>query len=427
MFSEFRYEDFKSYREAEFPLAPLTLLIGTNASGKSNALEGIRFLSWLSQGQRLDDALRAVQEDDLTIRGTLDSLGYHGAQSFSLGCSLASTHPWEHFDVTLQVDEDELYIVQEKIHGDHSSVPLYQIAHSPEEYGYEVKVAYNNFARGGRKPKIACSNQRAIITQLDTPSRFGKEESQEKIPDITERFRQALGQILFLDPDPRRMREYSFENETELIGDGRNLSGVLYNLCQDSSRKNEILDFIEALPEQDFQNISFVETPRSEVMLKLTESFGGRDEAWHAPILSDGTLRVLAVGAAVLSAPEGSLIAIEEIDSGVHPSRAGMLLENIQRIAQKRNLRVVLTSHNPALLDSLPEESIPHVVCCYRDPDEGDSRLVRLEDLRKYPDLVARGPLGRLMTRGIIEQYLHEQVDPDAQRKKDREWLESVR
>jgi len=329
--------------------------------------------------------------------------------------------------VTLQVDEDELYIVQEKIHGDHSSVPLYQIAHSPEEYGYEVKVAYNNFARGGRKPQIACSNQRAIITQLDTPSRFGKEESQEKIPDITERFRQALGQILFLDPDPRRMREYSFENETELIGDGRNLSGVLYNLCQDSSRKNEILDFIEALPEQDFQNISFVETPRSEVMLKLTESFGGRDEAWHAPILSDGTLRVLAVGAAVLSAPEGSLIAIEEIDNGVHPSRAGMLLENIQRIAQKRNLRVVLTSHNPALLDSLPEESIPHVVCCYRDPDEGDSRLVRLEDLRKYPDLVARGPLGRLMTRGIIQQYLHEQVDPDAQRKKDREWLESVR
>ena len=67
MFSEFRYEDFKSYREARFPLAPLTLLIGTNASGKSNALEGIRFLSWLSKGQRLDDALRSVQEDDITI------------------------------------------------------------------------------------------------------------------------------------------------------------------------------------------------------------------------------------------------------------------------------------------------------------------------------------------------------------------------
>lgn len=427
MFSEFRYEDFKSYQDAEFPLAPLTLLIGTNASGKSNALEGIRFLSWLSQGRRLDDALRAVQEDDITIRGSLDTLGYHGSSSFSLGCSLTSTSPWEHFDVSLQVEEKEMYIVQERIHGEHSTVPLYQIAHSPEEYGYEVKVAYNNFARGGRKPQIACSNQRAIITQLDTPSRFGNEESQEKIPEITEQFRHALGQILFLDPDPRRMREYSFTNETELMGDGRNLSGVLYNLCENTDRKEEILDFIKALPEQDFQDISFVETPRSEVMVELTESFGGREEAWDAPILSDGTLRVLAVGAAVLSAPEGSLIAIEEIDNGVHPSRAGMLLESIQRIAQERNLRVILTSHNPALLDSLPDASVPHVVCCYRDPDEGDSQLIRLEDLRKYPDLVARGPLGRLMTRGIIEQYLHEQSDPEEQRKKDKAWLESVK
>jgi predicted ATPase len=427
MFSEFRYENFKSYREAEFPLAPLTLLIGTNASGKSNALEGIRFLSWLSQGQRLDDALRAVQEDDVTIRGSLDTLGYHGAGSFSLGCSLASTSPWEHFEVTLHIEGNDLYIAEESIYGDHSKVPLYEIAHSPDEYGYEVKVAYNNFAQGGRKPQIACSNQRSVLTQLDTPSRFNNEKSQETIPSVTEQFRRSLQQILFLDPDPRRMREYSFADEKKLIGDGRNLSGVLYNLCQDKDRKQEILDFIEALPEQDFQDISFVETPRNEVMVELTESFGGRKKAWDAPILSDGTLRVLAVGAAVLSAPEGSLIAIEEIDNGVHPSRAGMLLQSIQKIAEERNLRVVLTSHNPALLDSLPNGSVPHVVCCYRDPEDGDSRLVRLEDLQKYPDLVARGPLGRLMTRGIIEQYLHEQLDRKEQREKDRAWLESVK
>jgi predicted ATPase len=427
MFSEFRYESFKSYQEARFPLAPLTLLIGTNASGKSNALEGIRFLSWLSQGRRLDDALRAVQEDDVTIRGTLDTLGYHGTDSFSLGCSLTSTRPWEHFDVTLHVEEKDLYIVEESIHGDHSKVPLYEIAHSPDKYGYEVKVAYNNFARGGRKPQIVCSNQRAILTQLDTPSRLKEGKAREKIPKITERFRQALEHILFLDPDPRRMREYSFENETELRGDGKNLSGVLYNLCQQNGGKEAIFDFVKALPEQDFRDISFVKTPRNEVMVALTESFGGRSKAWDAPTLSDGTLRVLAVGAAVLSAPEGSLIAIEEIDNGVHPSRAGMLLENIQRIASDRNLRVILTSHNPALLDSLPDTAVPHVVCCYRDPENGDSRLVKLEDLRKYPDLVARGPLGRLMTRGIIERYLHEESEPEERKKKNREWLETLK
>jgi len=41
--------------------------------------------------------------------------------------------------------------------------------------------------------------------------------------------------------------------------------------------------------------------------------------------------------------------------------------------------------HNPALLDALPTETIPDVVCCYRDPDTGDSSLIRLEDLGYLP------------------------------------------
>ncbi|MFN7257459.1 MAG: AAA family ATPase [Microcystis sp.] len=47
--------NFKSYKEATLSLAPITFLIGANASGKSNALEAIRLLSWLAKGSRLDD------------------------------------------------------------------------------------------------------------------------------------------------------------------------------------------------------------------------------------------------------------------------------------------------------------------------------------------------------------------------------------
>ncbi len=53
MLTSITIRNFKSYHEATLPLAPLTLLIGANASGKSNAIEAIRFLSWLARGQRL--------------------------------------------------------------------------------------------------------------------------------------------------------------------------------------------------------------------------------------------------------------------------------------------------------------------------------------------------------------------------------------
>jgi AAA15 family ATPase/GTPase len=45
MLTEFTLANFKSYSTSRLPLAPLTVLIGANAAGKSNVLEGLRFLS----------------------------------------------------------------------------------------------------------------------------------------------------------------------------------------------------------------------------------------------------------------------------------------------------------------------------------------------------------------------------------------------
>jgi Fe-S cluster assembly ATPase SufC len=319
-------------------------------------------------------------------------------------------------------------IVGEAVKWPGSTVPLYTVVALAHEYSHEVQVQYNNFARGGVKPKIPCSDQQAIFTQLETPARFGAghAKAQKTIPEVVGKYRRFLQEILFLDPSPRAMRQYSFIVERSLKGDGSNLSSVLFDLCEKKNLKEKVLSFIKALPEQDIRDIGFLTTQRNEVMVQLTESFAGRGRVWDAPVLSDGTLRVLAVAAALLSAPEGSLVIIEEIDNGVHPSRAGMLLENVQNVAKARQVRVVVTTHNPALLDALPTPAIPDVVCCYRDPAEGDSRLVRLEQLRDYPQLVAQGPLGQLMTKGIIDRYVKDRTGLDERRARTAEWLKSI-
>ena len=48
--------------------------------------------------------------------------------------------------------------------------------------------------------------------------------------------------------------------------------------------------------------------PRGEVMVKLVETFGSELAEYDASQLSDGTLRILAVAAAMLSAPEEGLL-----------------------------------------------------------------------------------------------------------------------
>jgi len=138
----------------------------------------------------------------------------------------------------------------------------------------------------------------------------------------------------------------------------------------------------------------------------LTETFGAQTRDYDASLLSDGTLRVLSIAAAMLSAPEDSLVVIEEIDNGVHPSRARHLLKNIRDIAERRHLRVLLSTHNPALLDALPDSALPDVVFCYREPKDGSSRLLRLQDAPDYPELIAQGSLGALVTSGALERFV---------------------
>jgi len=46
----FSLANFKSFAAADLPLAELTVLVGANASGKSNLIEGLQLLSWLARG-----------------------------------------------------------------------------------------------------------------------------------------------------------------------------------------------------------------------------------------------------------------------------------------------------------------------------------------------------------------------------------------
>ncbi|MFM7787854.1 MAG: AAA family ATPase, partial [Microcystis panniformis] len=265
---------------------------------------------------------------------------------------------------------------------------LYKIDGDPNLHTDEISVTYNNFKKGKNKPHIPCSNRQAIFYQLETPSRFQQShtKSQKIIPAVTKVIRETLRNIVFLDPRPAEMRGYAYAKDDDIKEDGSNLSSVLYAVCQQGeTQKNKLLDFIRSLPEQDITDIRFIITDRNDVMVKLIESFGNKEHQIDAPLLSDGTLRVLAIAATLLSVNPGTFVIIEEIDNGVHPSRADNLVKQIREIALERKLRVLITSHNPALLDAVPDSDIGNVLCCYRDPQAGDSRIVRLADLERFP------------------------------------------
>lgn len=435
MLTAIALKNFKSYKSARLPLAPLTVLIGANASGKSNAIEGMRLLSWLAHGQKLSSIQYAVQKGDRVVRGRAENLPYRQTDHFGLGCEM-DQREWNRLNMTISRREDELHVSAETLTHLGATVPLYDLDLASSGHSTDVGVAYNNFARGRNKPHVTCNDQTAIFTQLTSPATFnGNQTSSQVIPDMAKRYERLLSNIFFLDPVPARMRDYSFPTDKRLQGDGGNLSGILFNLWSDKSSANEtvsaqrqdVLAFVQSLPEQDISGLGFLEEPRGGKLVYLTETFGEKSHDYDASLLSDGTLRVLAIAAAMLSSEEGSLVVIEEIDNGVHPSRAKHLLAKIREIAERRKLRVLLSTHNPALLDALPDRAIPDVVYCYRDPKDGASRLVRLEEIPDYPELMSQGALGYLSTSGVLERFVKNRPSSEARQASALTWLEHMK
>lgn len=431
MLTAFKLNNFKSFQdEAVLPLGgALTVLIGANAAGKSNVLEALRLLSWLASGNKLGAIQREVNRADKVVRGRVPDLFRRGELRFALGCQVHDAAGDSSLSMALELRGDDLHIVAEHMDTG-AGVPLYDMDQpSQGELATEAGVAYNNFSKGGNKPHIKVTDQMAVFAQLDSPASFhaNHRKAQQEIPKVCKAYQALLSNVLFLDPVPARMRDFSFLADKRLGGDGANLSSVLYQLWCEGELRGELLSFIQSLPEQDITGLDFLKGPRGDVMVQLIETFSGTPRRFEAALLSDGTLRVLAIAAAMLSAPEGSLVVIEEIDNGVHPSRAPHLLERIQAVAERRHLRVLLSTHNPAMLDALPDKAVPDVVFCYRDTRSGDSRLVRLGSLPDAPELFIQDSLGHLMTSGALDRFVKTHPGPEARKQQARAWLAALR
>ena len=61
----------------------------------------------------------------------------------------------------------------------------------------------------------------------------------------------------------------------------------------------------------------------------------------------------IAIVVALLTVAPHSLLLIEEVDNGLHPSRAKELVDMLKDLSRQRQVDVLCTTHNPVLLDEL--------------------------------------------------------------------------
>lgn len=425
-------KNFKSYKEATLPLAPLTLLIGANASGKSNAIEAFRFLSWVAGGERLSTLKNRVNDSDKIIRGNVSDLPFRETEQFVLSFSADSSN----YESIFNIRFNEIYFGFEIIETENENF-IFTFDDVADDGIYVSQESLsNNFAIDENKTIFSIKNSDysdVFNLSKELLSFFLKENGSpykiEKIYNDINFLKSLILNAYFFDFVPSQMR-YESLSEKDLRSNGQNLAGVLHYLCEKdrhaSDNKTKLLNLIKSLPEQNIIDIKFYVDHRERVEFALIENFGNTPKEFPMDLLSDGTLKVLAIATALLSVSTGSTLVIEEIDNSIHPSRAHDILSLMRQYAEERGLKLLLSTHNPALMDAIPNEALADVVFCYRDPRQGDSRLVRLGDLDDYVGLVVQGSLGDLVTRGIVERFVKHPKTKEEKKKQALDWLNQM-
>ena len=425
-------KNFKSYKEATLPLAPLTLLIGANASGKSNAIEAFRFLSWVAGGERLSTLQNRVNDSDKIIRGNVSDLPFRETEQFVLSFSADSSN----YESIFNIRFNEIYFGFEIIETENENF-IFTFDDVADDGIYVSQESLsNNFAIDENKTIFSIKNSDysdVFNLSKELLSFFLKENGSpckiKKIYNDINFLKSLILNSYFFDFVPSQMR-YESLSEKDLRSNGQNLAGVLHYLCEKdghaSDNKTKLLNLIKSLPEQNIIDIKFYVDHRERVEFALIENFDNTKKEFPMDLLSDGTLKVLAIATALLSVSTGSTLVIEEIDNSIHPSRAHDILSLMRQYAEERGLKLLLSTHNPALMDAIPDEALADVVFCYRDPRQGDSRLLRLGDLDDYVGLVVQGSLGDLVKRGIVERFVKHPKTKEEKKKQALDWLKQM-
>ena len=142
--------------------------------------------------------------------------------------------------------------------------------------------------------------------------------------------------------------------------------------------------------------------PAADQRIQLKVRWKGLERAQSAADLSDGTLRFLFLLTVLASPNPAPLIAIDEPETGLHPSMLPIIAEYASDAAKRTQL--ILTTHSPQLLDAFSE--IPQQTTVVKWAD-GETSLVSVEGDR-LKSWLEHYSLGSLFRSGELENTLAE-------------------
>ena len=411
MLKKLTVKGFKSLAGASIEFPRMAVLFGPNAAGKSNLLDAVQALSRIGTLRTLSDALAEpirgypIEAFSFPAGGLQELLGVSRA-SFGLEADLTAGKDCYRYgiEVAIEPGSGRLSVADEC---------LAQLGAKGEPKGRPSieRVGSNLHIRRKSKPAHPRQEPLGLHHSILSDPRLGGAEYR-----ALEKARQELSGWRSYYLDPRvAMRAAQPPSDVRDVGVlGGEMAPFLYRLKAEHPKHFQAVSRSLRSIVPSVEDLA-VDLDKRRGTLDILIRQAGVD--YSSRIVSEGTLRVLALCAIAVNPWGGSLLAFEEPENGVHPRRLELIAQMLLSLALEQDRQVVVATHSPLFCDAVLKgaRSRPADIGLFNVRREAAATVIQPFDvtgpLFKDQEIAAAltactedGLFGSLVSRGLLDE-----------------------
>ncbi len=379
-------QGFRSLKNVTWRPGDLNVVIGPNGSGKSNLLKMLEMISAAAEGelrryiqsrggikQLLWDGQATSIEIALNASGTGVGVARRGFV-YRIGLEdVPATNDYRIFEETLVDAQDGFKVI--------------------DSDGLGAKIQGR---KSSETAETTNSSEELVFSSTNTPfvpwlAAIGLPFYQQQITGW------SLYQDIRTDQNASIRQAPVSRQEQRVSTDGQNLINVLYTLyAGDRGFEQDINDAMSAAFGADYEKLVFSPDLNDQrVQMRVRWKTLKRDQS--TADLSDGTLRFLFLITVLASPNPPPLIAIDEPETGLHPSMLPIIAEFAVEAATRT--QVIFTTHSDQFLSAFRDTRPTVTIAKW---ENGETTLTTVDD-SELAYWVKDYSLGKLFRSGELE------------------------
>lgn len=393
-----KVKNFKSFKDIEIELGNLNILIGPNASGKSNFLNILKFLKDLIDGglenaislQGGENYIKNIyleSNDNVSIEIEFDidvffPEFYMGPEKDKITSKVKSA--CYEIEINIEDDGNNIKVIQETLETKFNIYKILEKNKTPENLeklgDYEI-IFKNLNGKVNTEWNLNSSKvkEKRILFTLLFSDKFDREYNLTENELMINTFpfinllsiKDSFMDLSFYDINPKPAKQFAIiSGKNELEYNGSNLAIVLRKILNNEEERDKFSLLVQdILPFVD--EVSVERLAEKYIYTSLKEIYS--DEKFiPASLVSDGTINIITL-IIILYFEKNNVIVIEEPERNIHPYLISKVIDIMKDVATRFNKQIIISTHNPEIVKYAGIDNIYFI----RRDDSGFSNVTK--------------------------------------------------